>query len=273
MLRADTLTDASLLVFTLVVGVMLALERLLPLVTLLPRRERLRHAARNLGLSLTAGGVALLGGWALAAAGTVAQAHGFGLLNLLDPPFFVRFLAALVVIDFFEWVRHRLHHRVPVLWRLHRVHHSDPDVDATTSVRGHPIETAVAYTYFSVVVLLLGADALSLALRTLVTVTLLAFHHSALRLPPRLDAALSLVTPTPRTHRLHHSREVRFTDSNYGTVFTWWDRLLGTFTPGERLDPHARTGLNGFDAPDDQTIWGILKSPWRDVPHDSAPKG
>jgi sterol desaturase/sphingolipid hydroxylase (fatty acid hydroxylase superfamily) len=153
------------------------------------------------------------------------------------------------------------------LWRLHRVHHSDPHVDATTAIRGHPLESLLAYSYFSLIVLALGIDPFWLALRSLVAAAALAFHHSDLRLPARLDAALSWVTPTPRTHRLHHAREVRFTDSNYGTLFTWWDRLLGTFHGGQARASGV-TGLNGFDSPKAQSVWGVLRSPLDEVAHD-----
>lgn len=104
----------------------------------------------------------------------------------------------------------------------------------------------------------IGIDPLSLAARSILATFAVAWHHADFKIPARLDAIISLLTPTPRTHRLHHSRNVRFTDSNYGALFTWWDRLLGTFTPGN-AQPPGKTGLEGFD------------SPLRNVKHDVLP--
>lgn len=257
----QTLLDVSPLAVAATVGVMLGCETLSPLVALPPAPRRLRHGLVNVGLALSTSAVAIGGTSLLITAAQWANAHQVGLCNLWPLSWPWQLVAALVGIDFFEWLRHRAHHRIPLLWRLHRVHHTDTHVDATTSIRGHPFESVLAYVYFSTVVLLLGLHPLALALRTLVAVVALAWHHSALHIPLSLDVALSWVTPTPRTHRLHHAREVRFTDSNYGTLFTWWDRLAGTFTPGTTSLPTA-TGLDGFDEPQAQTLWGVLRSPF-----------
>jgi hypothetical protein len=247
---AQQLADISPFVLAAVVGLMLGLESLSPLVPLLPGRARAVHAGRNVALALCTAVFAVSGNLVLVGVSVWASAHHLGLMNLVETPPLVRCFVALAGIDFFEWVRH-----------------SDPHVDATTAIRGHPLESLLAYSYFSLIVLALGIDPFWLALRSLVAATALAFHHADLRLPPRLDAALSWVTPTPRTHRLHHAREVRFTDSNYGTLFTWWDRLLGTFHGGQSREPGV-TGLNGFDAPQAQSVWGVLRSPLEDVAHD-----
>ncbi len=247
---------------------MLLLESFSPLVPLLPGKVRARHALRNLNIAFFIAIVAVGGNMMAVTAAGWASTHQLGLLNLVDTPWPLRFVFALVVLDFFEWLRHRLHHRLPFLWRFHRVHHTDPHVDSTTGLRGHPIESILAYTYFSLLVLLLGIDPLSLVLRFLTASVAVAWHHADFRLPERVDAIISLVTPTPRTHRLHHSRHVRFTDSNYGTIFTWWDRLLGTFTPGD-AQPPGKTGLEGFDHPEAQSVKGVLLSPLRNVKHDA----
>lgn len=268
MLTFKTVADISPFALAAAVGLMLALESLAPLVPLLPGKTRVGHALRNVSIAMCTAVFAVGGNFVLVGVAAWSTSHQLGLLNLFDTPWVLRFAVALAGIDFFEWIRHRLHHRIPLLWRLHRVHHTDPHVDATTAVRGHPAESLVAYTYFSGLVLLLGIDPLSLALRSLVAAVALAWHHADLRLPARLDAAISLITPTPRTHRLHHSRDLRFTDSNYGTLFTWWDRLLGTFTPGDARLP-GPTGLNGFDSPEAQRLWRVLRSPLENVKHDS----
>lgn len=257
----QTLLDASPFIVVLAVGTVLGCEALFPLVALLPPQKRLRHGLTNVGLALSTSAVAIGGTSLLITSAQWASRHHVGLCNLWPASWAWNFAAALVGIDFFEWLRHRAHHRIPVLWRLHRVHHTDVHVDATTSIRGHPFESVLAYAYFAAVIALLGLHPLAIALRTLVAVVALAWHHSAIRIPLGLDTAMSWITPTPRTHRQHHSRDVHFTDTNYGTLLTWWDRLAGTFTPGTVPLPSS-TGLDGFDEPRVQTVWGVLRSPF-----------
>lgn len=249
---------------------MLLLETLSPLVPLLPGKVRARHALRNLSIAFFIAIVAVGGNIVAVGVAAWGTSHQWGLLNLVDTPWPLRFVFALAGLDFFEWIRHRLHHRLPFLWRFHRVHHTDPHVDSTTALRGHPGESLMAYSYYCVLVLALGIDPLSLALRSLIATIMVAWHHADFRLPEKLDAVISMVTPTPRTHRLHHSRNVRFTDSNYGTIFTWWDRLFGTFTPGD-AQPPGKTGLEGFDSPEMQSLKGVLRSPLMSVKHDPVP--
>ncbi|MDP1823464.1 MAG: sterol desaturase family protein [Archangium sp.] len=268
MFTAQTIADISPFALAAAVGLMLALESLSPLVPLLPGKPRARHALKNLSIALCTSVFAVSGNFALVAVAMWGTHRGYGLLNLFDTPWLLRFAVALAGLDFFEWIRHRLHHRVPLLWRLHRVHHTDPHVDSTTALRGHPLESVIAYSFFSLLVLAFGIDPLALALRSLVAAVALAWHHADFRMPARLDALISLVTPTPRTHRLHHSRNIRFTDSNYGTIFTWWDRLLGTFSPGDSQEP-GKTGLEGFDSPEQQSLLGVLRSPLLDIKHDA----
>jgi sterol desaturase/sphingolipid hydroxylase (fatty acid hydroxylase superfamily) len=264
---ADFVAEMSPAALGLAVLLMLALETVSPLVPLLPGKVRFRHALRNLSIAVFIAMVALVGNAFVVGVSVWTTTHELGLLNLFDTPWALRFAVALCGLDFFEWLRHRLHHRIPFLWRLHRVHHTDPHVDSTTALRGHPAESLVAYSYFALMVVVFGIDPLALALRSLLAVLAVAWHHADFRLPARVDAFISLVTPTPRTHRMHHSRNVRFTDTNYGALFTWWDRLFGTFTPGDAAPP-GKTGLEGFDSPEQQSLLGVLKSPLRNVVHD-----
>lgn len=258
---AQRLVDLSPVALFGTVFAMLLFEGLSPLVPLLARRDRWRHGATNICLALIAGIAAVAGSALLTLSSAWATKARFGLLNLWETPMVLRFVVALLSIDFFEYLRHRFVHATPLFWRLHRVHHTDTNVDATTAIRGHPFESLVSFPYFAVIVALLGIDPLSLALRTLVSTTALAWHHSAVKLPPLFETLISAVTPTPRTHRMHHSRDVRFTDSNFGTVFTWWDRLFGTWNPPARYK-EERTGLEGFDSLRAQSLWGVLRSPF-----------
>ncbi len=262
---AQLLADAGPWVLTTAVALMLLLETRWSLVPTLPGALRLNHALRNLGLALCAAGFAIGGTFLQVRIAAWTDAHDVGLLHAFAVPWPVKLVFVLVSFDLLEWARHRLHHRVPVLWRLHRVHHSDPHLDASTAVRGHPLEGLLAWLYFSVFILVLGVDALSLAVRALLVAVALAWHHSVLRVPRRVDQLISFITPTPRTHRMHHSRDVRFTDTNYGTLLTWWDRLFGTFTT-PRSEPEPQTGLEGFDTPRHQSLTGLLRLPFERAP-------
>ncbi len=262
-MTAESVANISPFALVGAVCFMLLAETLSPLVPLLPAKPRLRHALRNIAIAICTSLFAVSGNFFLVGVAAWTQVHHLGLLNSFDTPWALRFAVALVGLDFFEWIRHRLHHRIPFLWRLHRVHHTDPHVDTTTSVRGHPFESLIAYSYFSLLVLVLGIDPLALALRSMIAAVALAWHHADFKLHAGLDRVIALVTPTPRTHRMHHSRDVQFTDSNYGTLFTWWDRALGTFTPGDHHEPN-RTGLDGFDSPEAQSLVGVLTSPLKE---------
>lgn len=256
-MTSQALMDLAPAVFYCTVAVMSVVERLSPIQPL--EKLSAKHIFVNVGLSIVTGIPSLFGLALLMAASTWATSHRFGLLNLVELPLGVRLFVAMVGIDFADWLRHLANHKVPWFWRLHRVHHMDAHADATTALRAHPFEHALAYPYFALWVLVLGLDPLCLAVRTLITSTLLAWHHSAVRLPLWLDRTIALVTPTPRSHRQHHSRDVTFTDTNYGTLFTWWDRLFGTWSPVTKWKPE-KTGLDGFDSPQRQTLWGQLRS-------------
>ena len=262
-LTAENIAEVSPFALAGAVILMLLAESISPLVPLLPGSRRAHHALRNVSIALCTSLFAVSGNFFLVGVAAWTQVHQVGLMNLFETPWLLRFAVALAGLDFFEWVRHRMHHRVPLLWRLHRVHHTDPHVDSTTALRGHPLESLIAYSYFSLLVLLLGIDPLALALRSLVAAVALAWHHAGFRLPATLDRIISYVTPTPRTHRMHHSRDIQFTDSNFGTLFTWWDRMLGTFTPGDHHEP-GQTGLEGFDSVEAQSLVGVLTSPLRE---------
>ncbi len=251
------LFDLGPVVFVATTLVMVVLERRFSLQPVRGFKDSLRHTSLNalLGLSTmipTAAGLALL-----VAVSAWAAEHRVGLLNQVDWPLPVRVVIAVIVIDFADYWRHRAHHRFEWLWRMHRAHHMDNEADATTGLRGHPLELSLAWPWFALWVAALGLDPWSLAARTLCTSVALGWHHSAFKLPLPLERAIALVTPTPRIHRQHHSRDITRTNSNYGTLLTWWDRLFGTFSPVTQWRAE-RTGLDGFDGEKLHTVTGQL---------------
>lgn len=166
------------------------------------------------------------------------------------------------------YVWHVLNHKMPMLWRFHAVHHADRELDATSAVRFHTGEIVLSSTARLFVLPLLGISMPQLLLYEAVLLPVVLFHHSNFDIPPRLDAALRCVIPTPWMHWVHHSCLQPETDSNYGSLFSTWDRLFRTFRLRE--DPHQiELGLDG-DSEERQwrTIHGMLARPFRVKPRD-----
>lgn len=158
-----------------------------------------------------------------------AATNNIGLLNLTDWPWLVEAALAFVILDFAVWLQHRLMHHSPLLWRMHKVHHSDRDLDATTALRFHPFELVVSTLYKSAWVALLGVPVLiALAFELWLNANAL-FNHSNIRLPRRLDRIIRFVIVTPDMHLVHHSVIVSEQHHNYGFALTIWDRLFGTY--------------------------------------------
>ena len=159
-----------------------------------------------------------------------ATSTGFGLFNLTDWPYPVEAILAFVILDFAVWLQHLAMHRFPILWRAHKVHHSDRDLDATTALRFHPFELIISTLYKSAWVALLGVPVLvALAFEIWLNANAL-FNHSNIRLPSALDRVLRYFIVTPDMHLVHHSTIMREQNTNFGFALTIWDRLFGTYT-------------------------------------------
>jgi len=159
----------------------------------------------------------------------LAQERHWGILNSLDFPYWLAAAIGFMAMDFFIYLQHILFHAVPLLWRLHMVHHADLDLDVTTGLRFHPIEIVLSMGIKLMAVALIGAPALAiLAFEVALNATAM-FNHSNIRLPLWIDKVLRLFVVTPDMHRVHHSVIIRETNSNFGFNLTWWDRLFGTY--------------------------------------------
>jgi sterol desaturase/sphingolipid hydroxylase (fatty acid hydroxylase superfamily) len=254
-------TPASTLM-VLVAG-MAALSLLEAVVPLHPRRRAARaHVGTNLALTAITFAVNAALGSALSLALAALEARGLGLLPALALPPLARAAAALLALDLAFYLSHVAMHVHPALWRFHRVHHSDPAVDVTTSFRQHPGESAIRYAFFGATALALGASPAAFALYRTASAVVALLEHANLRVPARLDALLSLVVTWPNLHKVHHARDARLTDTNYGNLVCWWDRLFGTFTPS-RVGASVEYGLDGLDDPATQTAAGLLALPFR----------
>jgi sterol desaturase/sphingolipid hydroxylase (fatty acid hydroxylase superfamily) len=192
-----------------------------------PRQERWRT---NLGLTLlntvlvwiTVGGVAYT-------AAVFAADQRVGLLHWHPLPAWAAAAVTLLVLDFAIYVQHVLFHALPVLWRLHRMHHADLDVDATTGLRFHPLEILLSLGYKAAVVVLLGAVPWAVVAFEVLLNAASVFTHGNVALPERLDCWLRWIMVTPDMHRVHHSTRVVETNANFGFAVSWWDRLCGTY--------------------------------------------
>ena len=175
--------------------------------------------------------VRLLFGAAAGGAALDAEASGWGILNRFDWPVWLEFALAFLALDFIVWLQHLLMHKIPVLWRLHRVHHADRDVDVTTGIRFHPVEIALSMCLKIGVVYALGAPLLAVIVFEIVLNGMAMFNHGNVRMPAAVERALRILVVTPDMHRIHHSVERTEHDANYGFNLSLWDRLFGTYVP------------------------------------------
>ncbi len=158
-----------------------------------------------------------------------AEAGGWGVLNHLALPTWLKIAAAVAALDFAIWLQHVTFHAVPALWRLHRVHHADLDYDVTTGARFHPIEILLSMLIKFAAILLLGPPAVAVLIFEVALNATSMFNHGNVRLPLSLDRLLRLALVTPDMHRVHHSIEDHETNSNFGFNLSLWDRLFGTY--------------------------------------------
>jgi sterol desaturase/sphingolipid hydroxylase (fatty acid hydroxylase superfamily) len=175
-----------------------------------------------------------------------AEAEGFGLLNLSAAPIGVAVPVSILALDLVSYGWHRANHLVPVLWRFHQVHHSDPAFTATTALRFHPGELILSLPLRLVAVVGLGAPVVGVIIFEVYFAFHNMFEHGNIDLPAALEKRLAWLLVTPALHRRHHSRRRAELNSNYGTIFTFWDRGLGTFgANSSRVS--VRTGLPGAE--------------------------
>ena len=229
------------------------------------RRERGLHLVRNLvlgGLNAVLIAAVFVGLWVAAAAW--AEDRGVGLLNWMALPGWAHALGAVLLFDAWTYLWHRINHRVAFLWRFHRVHHADAQMDVTTASRFHVGEILFSSVLRIPLIVLFGVYAWELLLYETMMFAVVQFHHANIALPPRLDRVLRWFIVTPGMHKVHHSRWQPETDSNYSSLLSCWDRLGRSFRTRERLED-IHFGLDEFDKEEDATIKGLLRMPLVEV--------
>ncbi len=226
----------------------------------IPFRARgTRGVAPNLGLTLLFFAINLAVTVPLVLAAEWLSQREFGPLHRLNDG--LALAIGVVVLDFSAYAVHVLMHKVGWMWRFHRVHHSDTLVDVTTAYRQHPGETVFRFAFTAAPALVLGVTPEAMAIYRTLSGISAVIEHANVTLPEWLDRALRTVIVGPILHKVHHSRVAAETDSNYGNIFSVFDRLFRTFTPAARA-ASVRYGLDGYDAPDRQSLAGLIRLPW-----------
>jgi sterol desaturase/sphingolipid hydroxylase (fatty acid hydroxylase superfamily) len=223
-------------------------------------RRRWRHVLRNLGLLACSAAILEAAGRGLGIESRLTGSHGALTPLALGGP--VQFVVGFLLLDLFYYVFHRLAHRWRWLWLVHAVHHSDGELDASTGVRFHPLESVIEIAFLTALLLALGLPLWVLLARAIVQNPMDFLQHANLRAPEWVERRLGWLLVTPRMHRVHHSPVPAETDSNYGVLLSVWDRLFGTYVPpaGERP---ARYGLDSLAADSWQSVGGMLLTPLR----------
>jgi sterol desaturase/sphingolipid hydroxylase (fatty acid hydroxylase superfamily) len=235
-----------------------------------PRREteqsRLVRWPSNLGLVMlnTLTARLLLPTTAVGLAISVEQA-GWGLFNAYPTAYWLAVVASVILLDLAIYLQHVLFHAVPVLWRLHRMHHADLHVDSTTGLRFHTLEILISFMLKFAVIAALGAPAMGVLIFEVFLTSTSIFNHANIFVPPRFESYLRWIVVTPDMHRVHHSVRPRETNSNFGFNLPCWDRLFGTY----RAQPqdgheHMAIGINQFRTERDLRLDQMLIQPLRE---------
>ncbi|MGI8965346.1 MAG: sterol desaturase family protein, partial [Limisphaerales bacterium] len=223
-------------------------------------KGKVLHAARNLFLGIintVLTTLVFIGLWFIAA--RWAQKNQFGLLNWIELPRAAHVFCAILLLDFWMYWWHWMNHRLPFFWRFHRTHHSDPKMDVTTASRFHFGEIFFSSCLRIPLIALLGVQLWDLVFYEMLLSGIVQFHHANIGLTDRADLILRCFIVTPFIHKVHHSRVQPETDSNYSSLFSFWDRIFRSL----RLREDPRTlqyGLENFDEPKKQTLFGLLKT-------------
>ncbi|WP_414441707.1 sterol desaturase family protein [Burkholderia sp. 22PA0106] len=228
-------------------------------VPLLEGEGRWRHTAKNLAIGVIyVATTAVLGlgiVWLLHA----TERHQWGLFPQLGLPLWLQVVLGVIALDFGDYWRHRADHTFRLLWRFHRLHHSDPLMEASTTIRNHPGAAFPILAPRAILIPLLGLPPLALLIHAPLALAGQLYHHSNLRLPARLESLLGKVIVTPSHHFAHHAKIRKYSDSQFGVLLILWDKLFGTL----EIAPERKTtplGVRGYDDAASQTLGGMLLS-------------
>lgn len=243
--------------------------------TLLPRRERrfsrTQRWPTNLGVLLADYAAVAAVTFVIPVSATLsamwAETNGWGVLNLIGLPVWLEWLIAFAFLDFVIWGQHVVTHKVPILWRIHRVHHSDEDLDATSAIRFHPLEIVLSIFTKAIAIILLGPAAIVVVLFEALVNGSALFNHANFKLPLGVDKWVRWLFVTPDMHRVHHSILREETDSNYGFALAIWDRIFGTYKDQPEAGHDGMTiGLPNWQDDKPTKLGWTLALPFRNPP-------
>lgn len=255
----------------LALALVFCLESFFPLFK--TKGQRIIHAERNLGVGALNGllGFTLFSSLLLGVMEWSADNH-FGLLYRFNFHPAAKVLLAFVLFDLWMYLWHRLNHHAHFLWKFHRMHHSDTEMDSTSAVRFHFCEILISSVLRLAIVPLIGMNALEMVIYQFVLYGVIVFHHSNINLPEKYDSVLRWLIVTPNMHRVHHSHIQSETDSNYSSVFSFWDRLARTYSRRVDVD-RIVFGLESFREPYWQSFKGMLLTPFINVSRSTNNQG
>ena len=242
-----------------------AVEHIIPLLQHQYKKTKARHAGTNLAFTaihffihtLLAGGIVFIAGW--------TNSNGFGLVYWINSGIVGTILITCLTLDFFAgWLCHFVEHKFKIFWRFHIIHHADNNVDVTTGLRHHPLESVWRGIFFYLGILASGAPMFAVLLYQTLLVFITGFTHANIGLPKWLDTLIGFVLVSPNMHKVHHHWKQPYTDSNYGAVFSVWDRLFGTYM---ELDPkEIRYGLDRYyPNEEDENFIRLMKKPFQNL--------
>ncbi len=227
---------------------------------LIPARNRYRHAAVNLAVTMLNWLLLLALAAVTLAVAEAAAAREIGVLHLISLPSPFYFCGALLLYDMWSYWWHRISHRIPILWRFHRMHHSDPAMDVSTATRFHPGEIFLSSMIRLLVIPLIGMPVAALVVYDGFQLANTQFHHANISLFGWLDRAVRCILVSPDMHKVHHSPLRVEADSNYSSVLSVWDRIFGSYRELS-ADREVRFGLDELQKPETQSFGGLLRTP------------
>lgn len=256
----------SYLAVGILLGGLLALTIIETLIPLQARRAwNNRHLPANLILTVTTFATGAAFNVALLLGFLWLQSNGVGLFNMLELEPLIEIGGAILVLDLAWYATHVSMHKMEWMWRFHAVHHSDPALDVTTTARQHPGESVIRYVYLAAFGFAVGASPLAFAIYRVWSALHGQLEHANIKLPQPIDTLITALFSSPNMHKIHHSTDRELHDTNYGNIFSIWDRLFGTFTPakyGREID----YGLDGYETRWEQSTIGLITLPFRRGP-------
>jgi sterol desaturase/sphingolipid hydroxylase (fatty acid hydroxylase superfamily) len=251
---------------TYIIGIMIVLwiiEGAIPLLPLKYKKSKQKHAIVNLSFTLMHLVIHTGFGFLIVKLSDWAAVNQFGLVSWLNTSVIFSIIISALVLDLFGgWLSHMIEHKFPLFWRMHIIHHADNSVDVTSGLRHHPLESVWRGLFFLMAIFICGAPIYAVMIYQTILTMFVAFTHANISLPGWLDKGISYVLVSPNMHKVHHHWKQPYTDSNYGAVFSIWDRVFGTYLELDKSK--IRYGLDKYYSNEkDEEIISLIKKPFQ----------